>query len=61
VVGNDGSSHRSITIKFPLDETKDSGKFLAADETNDTGAGLDYIVLDLAEAIAQKCSGSVIE
>ena len=37
------------------------GSYVSYQETLDTGAGLDYMVIDIAEAISQFCPGAIVE
>ena len=60
-VGTTGGAHRSIEALFELQEGNDKGNYLAVDETNDTAAGLDYIVLELAEAIMERCPDCIVD
>ena len=59
--GTTVESHRSLSIIIPLDMAiVDMGNFLQIDETNDTGAGLNYMILAIATAIKARCAESII-
>ena len=54
-------SHRSMLLLIELDVEHAKGRYLQVDETNDTGAGLNYTVLELAEVYKAKCPGAIVE
>ena len=60
-IGRNGSSHRSLTMLAELKKSIDKGTYLAYQETLDTGAGLDYMVIDVVEAILKFCPGVLVE
>ena len=59
--GTTCASHRSMQLLFQLKEAQDGKNYLKVDETNDTGACLNYMVLDLALAINDKCPECVVD
>ena len=50
-----------MQLLFQLKEAQDGKNYLKVDETNDTGACFNYMVLDLALAISDKCPECVVE
>ena len=60
-VGRNGSSHRSLTMLAKLKKPIAKGDYLAYQETLDTGAGLDYMVLEIVEAMVKYCPDVIVE
>ena len=60
-IGLNGASHRSLTMLAELKKPLSKGTYLAYQETLDTGAGLDYMVLDVAEALCKFCPNIVMK
>ena len=59
--GETGGSHRSMRIMFKLAEPTAKGTHLVVEETNDTAASLNYMVIALAIAIAERCPECVVD
>ena len=60
-IGLNGSSHRSMTLLAELKKPTDKGNYLAYQETLDTGAGLDYMVMEVMEALIKFCPSVIVE
>jgi hypothetical protein len=60
-VGHNGSSHRSLTMLAELKKPIAKGSYLAYQETLDTGAGLDYMVMEVMEALIEFCPNVIVE
>ena len=59
--GESGGSHRSIRLMFKLADATEKGSHLIVEETNDTAASLNYMVVALAAAIVEKCPDCVVD
>ena len=55
------ASHRSLSMFIGLEKPKPKGAYFVVDETNDTGAGLNYMVMDVAKAIKDYCPKALLE
>ena len=59
--GETGASHRSMRIMFKLAEPTAKGTHPVVEETNDSAASLNYMVIALAIAIAERCPECVVD